>query len=128
MNLLLDTHIFLWLNEQPEKLSVNILQHCEDSNNSLYLSYVSPWEIQIKSQLGKLALDEPLQTMIQTQQQENNLQLLPIRLTHIYALADLPHYHRDPFDRLLIAQANIEDMSFVSVDGNIADYPVKLIT
>lgn len=66
--------------------------------------------------------------MIQTQQQENNLQLLPVRLAHIYALASLPYYHRDPFDRLLIAQANIEDMSFVSVDDNIADYPVKLLT
>lgn len=82
MNLLLDTHIFLWLNEQPEKLSANILSHCEVSNNCLFLSHVSPWEIQIKQQLGKLALDEPMQAMIETQQQDNDLQLLPIKLAH----------------------------------------------
>ena len=86
MNLLLDTHIFLWLNQQPEKLSTNILALCEDSSNTLYLSHVSPWEIQIKNQLGKLSLDVPLQSMIETQQQENGLKLLPITLPHIYAL------------------------------------------
>ena len=128
MNLLLDTHIFLWLNEQPEKLSANILSHCEDGNNYLFLSHVSPWEIQIKHQLGKLELNEPLQAMIETQQKENGLQLLPIKLAHIYTLAHLPHHHRDPFDRLLIAQATVEDMSFVTVDGHIADYPIKLVT
>ena len=128
MNLLLDTHIFLWLNEQPEKLSANILKHCEDSKNTLFLSHVSPWEIQIKQQLGKLTLDEPLQAVIETQQQENDLQLLSIKLSHIYALAQLPHHHRDPFDRLLIAQAIVEEMSVISVDGHFAEYPVKLVT
>jgi PIN domain nuclease of toxin-antitoxin system len=128
MNLLLDTHIFLWLNEQPEKLSANILSHCEDTNNTLFLSHVSPWEIQIKHQLGKLELDESLQAMIETQQQDNDLQLLPIKLAHIYALAQLPFHHRDPFDRLLIAQAMDEEMSFVSVDGCIADYSVDVVS
>lgn len=128
MDLLLDTHIFLWLNEQPEKLSTNILKHCEDSNNTLYLSHVSPWEIQIKNQLGKLELDESLPAMIQTQQEENDLQLLPIKLVHIYTLANLPYHHKDPFDRLLIAQAIVEEMSFVTMDGTIVDYSVKLIT
>lgn len=128
MKLLLDTHIFLWLNGQPEKLSDRILKHCEDSNNILYLSYVSPWEIQIKHQLKKLALDEPVQAMIKTQQQENNLQLLPISLEHIEALGTLPHYHRDPFDRLLIAQACVEEMALVTADGCMAEYPVDLIT
>ena len=128
MNLLLDTHIFLWLNEQPEKLSANILSHCEDSHNTLFLSHVSPWEIQIKHQLGKLELGEPLQTMIETQQQENGLQLLPIELTHIDALSQLPYHHKDPFDRLLIAQAMVEDMSFISIDRCIADYSVTLIS
>ncbi len=128
MHLLLDTHIFLWLNEQPEKLSTNILSHCEDRNNTLFLSHVSPWEIQIKQQLGKLALDKPLQAMIETQQQENDLQLLPITLEHIYALAELPHHHRDPFDRLLIAQAMVEKMSFISFDACIPDYSINLVT
>ncbi len=127
MNLLLDTHIFLWLNEQPEKLSANILSHCEEVNNTLFLSHVSPWEIQIKHQLGKLELGESLQSMIKTQQQDNDLQLLPIKLAHIYALAQLPFHHRDPFDRLLIAQVMVEEMSFVSVDDCIADYPINVV-
>lgn len=71
MNLLLDTHVFLWLNQQPEKLSETVLALCEDSKNTLYLSHVSPWEIQIKSKLGKLNLQSPLQEMITAQQQDN---------------------------------------------------------
>ena len=76
MNLLLDAHVFLWLNQQPEKLSTNVLELCEDNKNTLYLSHVSPWEIQIKSKLGKLNLQIPLQEMIATQQRDNDLKLL----------------------------------------------------
>ena len=127
MKLLLDTHIFLWLNQEPNKLSTKALKACEDSNNTLYLSHVSPWEIQIKNQLGKLELDEPLESMIKIQQQENDLKLLPIELSHIYALAKLPYHHNDPFDRLLIAQASVESMSLVTVDSKITPYPIDLI-
>jgi len=128
MNLLLDTHIFLWLNQQPEKLSPHVLALCEDSKNTLYLSHVSPWEIQIKTKLGKLDLHSPLQDMIATQQRDNNLQLLPIALKHIYALADLENYHQDPFDRLLIAQATVEAMPLITVDSKIIQYPIVTIT
>lgn len=97
MNLLLDTHIFLWLNHQPEKLSETVLALCEDSKNTLYLSHVSPWEIQIKSKLGKLNLQSPLQEMIATQQRDNDLKLLPISLQHIYALAKFSKLSSRPF-------------------------------
>ena len=127
MNLLLDTHVFLWLNQQPEKLSKNVLALCEDSKNTLYLSHVSPWEIQIKSKLGKLNLQIPLQEMIATQQRDNDLKLLPITLQHIYALADLENYHQDPFDRLLIAQAIVESMPLITVDSKIMHYPIVTI-
>ncbi|PPD38637.1 MAG: PIN domain nuclease [Methylobacter sp.] len=127
MNLLLDTHIFLWLNQQPENLSANVLALCEDSENTLYLSHVSPWEIQIKSKLGKLDLQCPLQEMIATQQNANDLKLLPITLPHIYALATLENYHQDPFDRLLIAQATVESMPLVTVDSKIIRYPIVTI-
>jgi PIN domain nuclease of toxin-antitoxin system len=127
MNLLLDTHIFLWLNQQPEKLSENVLALCEDNKNTLYLSHVSPWEIQIKSKLGKLNLLSPLQEMIATQQQDNDLKLLPITLQHIYALAELETFHQDPFDRLLIAQATVESMPLVTVDSKIIRYPIVTI-
>lgn len=90
MNLLLDTHVFLWLNDTPENLSQAALSACQDENNVLFLSLVSAWEIQIKQQLGKLELSESLQTLISTQQSYNGLQLLPIELEHIKALAHLP--------------------------------------
>jgi PIN domain nuclease of toxin-antitoxin system len=127
MNLLLDTHIFLWLNQKVENIPANILALCEDSNNTLYLSHVSPWEIQIKNQLGKLDLAVSLQEMIETQQQ-NGLQLLPISLTHIYALAHVENYHQDPFDRLLIAQATVESMPLITVDNKITRYPIVTIS
>ena len=127
MNLLLDTHIFLWLNQQPEKLSANILAHCEDPHNILYLSHVSPWEIQIKSTLGKLALQRPLHTMIELQQRENGLKLLSINLQHIYALGGLESFHQDPFDRLLVAQAMVEKMPLITLDSKIQCYPIATI-
>lgn len=127
MNLLLDTHIFLWLNDTPEKLSPAALAACQDENNTLYLSLVSAWEIQIKQQLGKLELSESLHTLINTQQQQNGLQLLPIELAHIEELANLPSPHRDPFDRLLIAQSIKQQMHIVSADQVFTDYPVNLI-
>ncbi|WP_020561551.1 type II toxin-antitoxin system VapC family toxin [Methylosarcina fibrata] len=127
MNLLLDTHVFLWLNDTPEKLSPAALAACQDENNTLYLSLASAWEIQIKQQLGKLELSESLHTLVSTQQQQNGLQLLPIELAHIEALSQLPSMHRDPFDRLLIAQSIKEQMQIVSADQVFTGYPVNLI-
>jgi PIN domain nuclease of toxin-antitoxin system len=127
MNLLLDTHIFLWLNQNIENIPAHILALCEDTANTLYFSPASAWEIQIKHQLGKLELAVSLSEMIETQQQ-NGLMLLPILLTHIYALAQLENYHQDPFDRLLIAQSTVESMPLVTVDKKIIAYPIKTIS
>ncbi|WP_347988081.1 type II toxin-antitoxin system VapC family toxin [Methylomonas sp. AM2-LC] len=88
---------------------------------------VSAWEIQIKQQLGKLELSENLQTLISTQQQQNGLQLLPIELAHIEALANLTSPHRDPCDRLLIAKGIKQQMHIISADQVFTDYPVNLI-
>ena len=119
MILLLDTHVFLWLNLEPEKCSTEFIRCFEDTENTLYLSYASIWEIQIKHQLNKLSLQVPLRDMVESNQAENNLQLLPIEPSHIYALAELPSHHRDPFDRLLIAQTMHESMTLVTIDHNI---------
>lgn len=127
MNLLLDTHIFLWLNSAPEKLPAPAETACCDPTNQLFLSLVSPWEIQIKQQLGKLQLQAKLSDLIQTQLNENNLQILPIELDYIYALSLLPHHHNDPFDRLLIAQAKAESMTLVTVDKKICRYDLEII-
>jgi PIN domain nuclease of toxin-antitoxin system len=124
MNLLLDTHIFLWLNQNPSQMPKHLLDLCAEPQNTLFLSLVSPWEIQIKQQLGKLKLQVSLGEMISRQPIDNDLQILPITLTHIEALANLEAHHHDPFDRLLIAQAKTEAMLLVTVDRKIRDYSV----
>jgi PIN domain nuclease of toxin-antitoxin system len=128
VKLLLDTHVFLWLNAEPEMLSITARVACEDPGNSLYLSLASIWEIQIKQQLGKLRLDSPWQQMISTQRQENNLVLLSIELPHIETLENLPSAHRDPFDRLIIAQALHEEMTVISADSIFNHYPIPIIS
>ncbi|GIK58369.1 MAG: hypothetical protein BroJett015_40320 [Chloroflexota bacterium] len=90
------------------------------------LSVASAWEIQIKSQLGKLRLTKPLPDIIRHQQEQNRLQILPVTLPIVLILDNLPLYHRDPFDRLLIAQANADQLTLVSNDNQFAPYPVSL--
>ena len=128
MKLLLDTHIFLWLNSEPETIPPAAYDVCRDPHNQLYLSHVSPWEIQIKQQLGKLQLRVALPELIATQTRENGLTMLPIELVHIYALSQLPYYHSDPFDRLLIAQAKVESMVLVTVDRTISLYDLDILS
>jgi len=124
---LLDSHVFLWLSYAPEKLPPHILTLCKKSETQLYLSYVTPWEIQIKRQLGKLQLDESISAMIKVQQEDNQLQLLPIQLKHIFELESLKQIHRDPFDRLLIAQAKTEKMTLITADEKIKQYNIDVI-
>lgn len=104
MKLLLDTHTFIWWDSEPAKLSPRVLALCQDRQNMLLLSVVSIWKMQIKSQLGKLRLALSLKEIVASQQQTNNIELLPITLEHVLALENLPAYHKDPFDRLLVAQ------------------------
>lgn len=125
--LLFDTHTFIWLDSHPEKLSPAAIAACEDNNNELYLSVVSAWEIMIKTKIDRLQLEVPLTEMIEVQQADNDLKLLPVELHHVYALESLPLHHRDPFDRLLIAQAIAEQMFLVSADSQFDQYPVDII-
>jgi PIN domain nuclease of toxin-antitoxin system len=125
VRLLLDTHTLIWIAIDPEKLSRRVTNLLFDRSNEILLSIVSIWEMQIKLQLGKLTFDLPLFELIESQQRANDLQLLPITTVHIYALENLPNYHRDPFDRLLVAQAMTEKMPLLSVDAVFDQYPVK---
>jgi len=127
MNLLLDTHAFIWWATEPEKLSLEARTQCEDANNNLLLSLASIWEMQIKLQLGKLKLDEPLRTFVEYQQEADDLRILPITIEHVFALDNLPLHHKDPFDRIIIAQANADELFVVSKDEIFSAYPVKLI-
>ncbi|MCK6559665.1 type II toxin-antitoxin system VapC family toxin [candidate division KSB1 bacterium] len=127
MNLLLDSHAFIWWSSEPEKLSPSARAYCEDGNNMLLLSVASVWEMQIKLQLGKLKLFAPLRTLIENQQRNNALQILRIDIEHAFALEALPLHHKDPFDRMLIAQANTEELFLLSKDEIFKAYPVKLL-
>jgi PIN domain nuclease of toxin-antitoxin system len=127
MKLLLDTHTFIWWASEPERLSKKVLRACENEKNDLFLSAASVWEMQIKLQLGKLELESSLRILILNQQDMNNLQILSVSLPHVLALENLPLHHRDPFDRLLIAQAVEENMKLVSKDKIFSQYPVSVL-
>ena len=127
MKLLLDTHIFIWWADQPEKLSPTALSALEDNANELLLSVVSVWEMQIKIQLGKLKLNLPLKELLENQQKTNDLTVSPVALTHVLALDALPFHHKDPFDRLLIAQGIVEGLTIVTADSQFSAYPIQLL-
>lgn len=122
MNLLLDTHTFIWFDLSPDKLSAPARQALLSDDNTLFLSVVSLWEMQIKLQLGKLSLNEGLAATVDKQVSINQVQLLSLKPDHIYRLASLADHHRDPFDRLLIAQAITEDYHLVTGDQHIHRY------
>jgi len=123
MKILFDTHAFIWWDSNISGLSPEALRLCRDSENILVLSTVSIWEMQIKQQLGKLKLNMRLHDIIKTQQQTNGIEVLPVMPPHVFALDSLPLYHRDPFDRLLIAQANVEKAMLLSWDSADKQYP-----
>lgn len=127
MNILLDTHTLIWWSLETHKLSISARSLLEDVENNLFVSVVSIWEMQIKNQMGKLTLIMPLPEIIESQKETNNLQILPLELSHIYTLKDLPYYHRDPFDRILIAQAVFEKMPLLSIDEILDAYSVQRI-
>jgi PIN domain nuclease of toxin-antitoxin system len=127
MKLLLDTHPFLWWATEPENLSPRVSVLCADERNTLHISVASIWEMQIKADLGKLSLSCPLNELIQEQQQHNGLVVLPAQAQHVYALKHLPPIHKDPFDRLLIAQTKVEEMVLLSADGFFKHYDVAVM-
>ena len=128
MRLLLDTHIFIWWDSDPDRLSSQATALCEDPANFLALSVASIWEMQIKQQFGKLKLRLSLSELIDNQKQNNGIEILPINLEHVLFLDNLPLHHKDPFDRLLIAQASVENMKLLSADPFFTRYPIEVLS
>jgi len=126
LRLLLDTHIFLWLQTEPERLGER-LGLVEDQRNDLFVSAASSWEIAIKYQLGKLPLPEPPERYVPARLLAIGAQALAVEHPHALAVATLPALHRDPFDRLLVAQATLLDLTLITADPTVAQYPVKSI-
>lgn len=127
MTCLLDTCTFLWLTDHTEQLSDAARSVLEDSANALVLSQVSSFEIQIKYNRGKLPLSIPPQDFIAQAIEKFGLTYLRIEDAHLWAKGKLPPLHRDPFDRLLIAQASHEGMGIVTPDPQIHSYPVRVL-
>jgi PIN domain nuclease of toxin-antitoxin system len=98
-----------------------------DPANTLLLSVISVWEMQIKVQLGKLKVNRSLPDLVEHHTRVNRMQILSVGLEHVLALDALPAHHKDPFDRLLIAQASVEDLFLVSGDPVFSSYPIKLL-
>lgn len=124
MKLLLDTHALLWFLLNDARLSSRARSIMVDPGNDLLVSPASFWEIAIKISLGKYTLGEEFATFMERQIVENDLTVLPITVRHASIVATLPFHHRDPFDRLLIAQAMMEQIPVLSVDTGFDAYPV----
>ncbi len=127
MRVLLDTHAFIWLVTDDPKLSPTAKSIFLDSNNELLLSAVTAFEIAIKHSLGKLILREPPSTFLHNRILANALTPFPITIDHCLPLAELPFHHRDPFDRLLVAQALRENLPILSADDPLSAYGVERI-
>jgi len=127
MRLLSDTHTFIWSFSNTKKLSAIAAGELQNSANEIYVSVASIWEMQIKIKLGKMIFNDTLENIIIEQQQVNRIQILPVNLAHALHLENLPPHHKDPFDRLLISQAIVENMTLVSADTNFAKYQVSVL-
>lgn len=125
MNLLLDTHAFLWFIKNDASLSLRARGLIEETENKRLLSIVSLWEIAIKASLGKIVLKLPFDALMPRQLQENDIDLLPIALPHLGLVERLPFHHRDLFDRLIIAQSLVENLPLVSIDSQFDKYGVQ---
>lgn len=125
MRLLLDTHSFLWFVTEDPKLSTSARRIIATGSNELLLSVACVWEIAIKVSIGRLPIPGPLDTFIPEQLRINRIGLLPIELKHIFEVTRLSLHHRDPFDRLLIAQALTEGLPIVSADPAFDSYSVQ---
>jgi PIN domain nuclease of toxin-antitoxin system len=126
MKLLLDTQAWLWMQGSSERLGAKALALLENTANDLLLSAASSWEIAIKYRLGKLSLPEPPDRYLTKRLKTSGVEPLPITFTQTFRVAELPDHHGDPFDRLLIAQAQLEQLTILTSDRMFAKYDVDI--
>jgi PIN domain nuclease of toxin-antitoxin system len=127
MRVLIDTHVFLWWVEGNRALPAKARQAIADQENECLISLASVWELAIKANLGKLKLAMPVQRYVVEHLAANAFSLCDIRITHIGLVESLPRHHGDPFDRLLIAQALVEELPIITADSVFRKYGVKRI-
>ena len=127
MRILIDTHVLLWMGLQPERLGEAARRRIEDVNTRLVLSAASAWEIGVKFKLGKLSLPVEPAEWLGRAVQVASLEELPVTRAHALEAANLPLHHRDPFDRMLIAQARLEQLPLLTSDTRLRAYQVDLL-
>jgi len=123
MNLLLDTHVLLWCLGSPDRLRRETRKKIEAPDTVVFVSAASAWEIEMKRALGKLKVPADLEEQLQ----EKRFTELPVRVRHVRALRSLPDLHRDPFDRMLVAQAVADNLVIVTADDKVRAYPARTI-
>lgn len=126
MKLLLDTQVWLWMQAWPERFSPTARETVDEQEGVLLLSPVSAWEISTKYTLGRLSLPLPPAEYVPSRMKSSGVDALPLQHSHALQVAELPWHHRDPFDRLLIAQAQVEGLAILSADRQLAAYDVQL--
>ena len=124
----MDTHVWLWLQVSPAKLSADNLELLQDPGTDFFLSAASAWEIAIKFAIGKLPLPEAPAVYVPSRMSTSGTRALPVSINHALAVADLPPHHNDPFDRLLVAQSQAEKLPIMTADQKLAAYDVELLT
>ena len=127
MKLLLDTHVFLWWMERNRRLSTRAGALISDPDSEVFVSVVTIWEIAIKAELGQLEMPDDLGGFLRSELTVNDFASLPIQFEHAIAARDLPRHHRDPFDRLLICQSRVEELTLVSADPVMAAYGADVV-
>lgn len=125
---LLDTHVWLWLQTTPERMRKDVISLLADRTNTLLLSAASSWEMAIKYRLGKLPLPEPPADYVPERMRLTGVTPLPVEHAHALRVADLPQHHSDPFDRLIVAQAQLLGVPIVTADPQLNAYEVELIS
>lgn len=127
MKLLIDTHAFLWFIEGNPNLSNTARSLIEDESNQRFLSIASLWEMSIKVSMSKLILQMSFADLVEQQVCKNAIELLEIRAEHLDQLAKMPFHHKDPFDRLIVAQSIVESMAVLSKDSTFGSYSITLL-
>lgn len=127
MKVLVDTHCWLWSLAEPDRLSAEAKRLLGSRRNVLFLSAASAWEMAIKVAIGKLDLPEPVETYVPTRMAQQGVMPLPISHAHALRVSTLPNHHRDPFDRLLVAQSQTEKLPILTADPVFERYGVEVI-
>ncbi len=127
MRLLLDTHVLLWWLAASEKLGKQARSHIAEPESEVWVSAATAWEISIKVSLGRLHLEEPPEVCLPREMKLHRFRPLPIEHAHALAIRGLPAYHADPFDRMLVAQAQVENLTIVTADSIIARYGIAIV-